>query len=98
MPETVSTLISYNDRKLSRQELILVPTPAGTITHKPIPHHEVVNALVETLGFRKIAPLTGEYCVSKDGMKLFGTMELETGFQGCRFALGIRNSHDKSLS
>jgi len=28
-----------------------VPTPLGTATHRPIPHAEVVEALIETLGF-----------------------------------------------
>jgi uncharacterized protein DUF932 len=28
---------------------------------------------------------------------MFGIMEVETTFQGCRFALGIRNAHDKSM-
>src|SRR3972149_5546090 len=39
-----------------------------------------------------------EYAVSKDGMKLFGIMELETTFSGCRFTLGLRNSHNKTLA
>ena len=52
-----STLIAY-DGKLTRQELALVPTPAGTATHQTIPHHEVVNALIETLGFRHIGVST----------------------------------------
>jgi hypothetical protein len=91
-----STLISY-EGKLDRQQLALVPTPLGTATHKPVPHHEVVNALVETLGFRHIGIHAEEYAVSKDGMKMFGLMELETTFNGCRFAIGIRNSHDKSM-
>jgi len=91
-----STLISY-EGKLDRQQLALVPTPLGTDTHKPVPHHEVVNALVETLGFRHIGVHSEEYAVSKDGMKMFGLMELETTFHGCRFAIGIRNSHDKSM-
>lgn len=91
-----STLISY-DGKLDRQTLALVPTPPATDTHRPVPHHEVINALVETLGFRHIGVHKEEYAVSKDGMKMFGLMELETTFQGCRFALGIRNSHDKSM-
>lgn len=93
-----ATLISYQNMALSRQELIALPTPAGTATHRPVPHHEVVQALVETLKFRHIAPVKEQYCVDKTGMKLFGTMELETTFHGCRFALGIRNSHDKSMS
>src|ERR1700737_2440906 len=92
-----STLISYNDRKLDRQELALVPAPPTTATHQVIPHHEVINALVETLGFRHIGVHKEEYAVDKTGMKMFGIMELETTFNGCRFAIGIRNSHDKSM-
>jgi hypothetical protein len=83
--------------KIGREELALVPSPQGTATHKVIPHHEVVNALVDTLSLRHIAPVREEYAVSKDGMKMFGIMELETTFQGCRFALGLRNAHDKSM-
>jgi len=30
-------------------------------------------------------------------MKMFGIVEIETTFQGCRFAIGIRNAHDKSM-
>src|SRR2546429_634811 len=92
-----STLISYNDTKLDRQQLALVPAPKSTPTHQVIPHHEVIGALVETLGFRHIGIHKEEYCVDKTGMKLFGIMELETTFNGCRFALGIRNSHDKTM-
>ena len=91
-----ATLLSQTG-KLTRAELALVPTPAATVTHKPIPHAEVVNAIIETLGFRQIAVHADEYAVSKDGMKMFGILELQTGFEGCRFALGIRNSHDKSM-
>ena len=36
-------------------KLALMPTPAGTETHKIIPHIEVVKAIIETLGFRHIA-------------------------------------------
>jgi hypothetical protein len=92
------TLIAHVDtEKISRQQLALMPTPLGTETHKIIPHIEVVNSIVETLGFRHIGVHREEYAVSKDGNKLFGLMELEHTFEGCRFALGIRNSHDKSM-
>jgi hypothetical protein len=30
-------------------------------------------------------------------MKMFGLLELDQTFTGCRFALGIRNSHDKTM-
>jgi hypothetical protein len=55
----------------------LVPTPAGTTTHRPVPHIEVVQALIETLGFRHISVVKDEYAVSRDGMKMFGVMELD---------------------
>ena len=38
-----------------------------------------------------------EYAVSEDGMKMFGVLDLETSFDGCRFAIGLRNSNDKSM-
>jgi uncharacterized protein DUF932 len=34
---------------------------------------------------------------SADGMKMFGVLDLETQMECCRFSVGIRNSHDKSL-
>ena len=63
----------------------------------PVPHTEVVEALVETLSFRHIGVVQEEYAVSKDGMKMFGVFDLDTGMPGCRFSIGIRNSHDKSM-
>src|SRR5260370_18201853 len=96
MSETQPVLLSQTGR-LTRQELALVPAPAGTATHQVIPPHEVINALLDTLSLRHIAAVREEYAVSKDGMKMFGIMEIETTFQGCRFALGIRNAHDKSM-
>jgi len=96
MAET-STLIGYNGRTIGREELTLVPTPLATETHRPIPHHEIVQALVETLGFRHIGVVHDEYAVSPDGMKAFGVLDLETEMEGCRFSIGLRNSHDKSM-
>jgi hypothetical protein len=96
MGDATSTRISYAG-KLTRDQLALVPTPPGTATHRPIPHAEVVRVLVETLGFRHIAVVRDEYAVSKDGMKMFGALDLDTGMQGCRFSIGVRNPHDKSM-
>ena len=96
MNESTSALLSYGD-KLSREQLALVPTPPGTSTHRPVPHTEVIGALVETLGFRHIGVVRDEYAVSRDGMKMFGVLDLDTGMHGCRFSIGVRNAHDKSM-
>ena len=91
-----STLIASTE-KLTRQQLALVTTPPGTATHRPVPHGEVVEALVETLGFRHIGVVKDEFAISKDGMKMFGVLDLDTGMHGCRFSIGVRNAHDKSM-
>ena len=95
-PAPTMTLCSYGN-KFTRQELAQVKTPTGTTTHKPIPHIEVVEKLIEALSFRQIGVVRQEYAVSSDGMKMFGVMDLSSGFDGCRFALGLRNSHDKTF-
>ena len=93
-----SQLIAHSGtRKLTREELKAVPTPEGTTTHRPVPHHEIVGSLAETLSFRHIGVVRDEYAVSEDGMKMFGVLDLETSFDGCRFAIGVRNSNDKSM-
>src|SRR4051794_32039842 len=93
-----STLIaSTGTERLNRDQLALLPAPRSTRTHQIIPHHEVVDALVETLGFRHIAVHNMEFAVDRSGNKLFGLVELEHGFTGARFAIGIRNSHDKTM-
>src|SRR3989442_16005729 len=93
-----ATLIAHcGTAKVSREELKAIPVPEGTRTFKPIPHHEIVDALVEALSFRYIGAVRDEYAVSPDGMKMFGVLDLETRFNGCRFAIGLRNSNDKSM-
>jgi hypothetical protein len=61
-----STLLAPNG-KISREELALMPTPPATATHRPVPHHVIVEALVETLGFRQIGVIGDEHAVSRDG-------------------------------
>ncbi len=93
MSET-STLISCTGR-ITRAELANLPTPPATATHISIPHAAVVETLVETLSHRQISVVGEEFAVSKDDMEMFGVLDLETSFEGCRFAIGIRNANNK---
>lgn len=95
--ETSQLLVHYDTHKLSREELKAVQTPEGTPTHRPVPHVEIVEALAETLSFRHLGIVHEDYAVSNDGMKMFGVLDLETSFDGCRFSIGIRNANDKSM-
>ena len=76
MSET-SMLISCTG-KITRAELAPVPTPPATASHIPIPHAAVVEALVETLSHRQISVVDEEFALSKDGMEMFGVLDLET--------------------
>ncbi len=89
-----STLISCAG-KITRAELAKLPTPPATTTHIPIPHAAVVDTLVETLSNRHIGVVGEEFAVSMDAMEMFGVLDLEAGFEGCRFAIGIRNANNK---
>jgi hypothetical protein len=93
MSET-STLISSTG-KITRVELAKLPTPSATATHIPIPHEAVVETLVETLSHRHIGVVGEEFAVSNDAMEMFGVLDLEASFEGCRFAIGIRNANNK---
>ena len=90
-------LAHCGSNKISREELQQVPTPEGTESHHPLAHHRIVEALIETLAFRHISVVRDEYAVSDDGMKMFGVLDLETAFEGCRFSIGVRNANDKSM-
>jgi hypothetical protein len=91
------TLVASGLSKIGRPELAQIAVPEATSTHKPVPHHTIVEVLVQTLSFRHIGVVQEEYAVSPDGMKMFGVLDLETQMEGCRFSIGIRNSHDKSI-
>lgn len=93
-----STLVAHcGARKINRAELKDLPLPEATETHQPLSHFELVEALIETLSYRYLKVKRDEYAVSKDGMKMFGVMDLEYGFTGCSYSIGMRNSNDKSM-
>ena len=98
MDQDQSQLLAHCDTfKITREQLSLIATPEGTPTHHPLPHYTIVQALTEALAFRHISVMRDEYAVSLDGMKMFGVLDLETAFEGCRFSIGVRNSNDKSM-
>jgi len=83
---------------IGRQELRALQTPDGTATHKPIPHADVVEALIETLGFRKLNVVNDRYAIGKGGARMFGVLQVDMEESGVRFSVAIRNSHDKAFS
>jgi hypothetical protein len=100
-PEIVQpqvTLLHSRSTLVGRQELLGLPVPEATRTHVPIPHADVVAALVQSLGYRNIEVVKDEYALTPDYMRMFGIMTVNVEHSGVRLALGIRNSHDKSFA
>lgn len=102
-PETLApqaTLMAHTpgDRKLSREELALVPCHEGTDTHRPIPHIQLVNSVLEGLAMRQINVISDEYAINATGAQMFGMMDLASSAGDFRFAIGLRNSNDKSMA
>ena len=94
----VGTLIAGNSTTLiNRDALKHLPLPEETNTFKPIPHHLLVEQILQSLSFRRLSVVREEYAVSPDGMKLFGLIELDVEYSGVRFAIGLRNANDKSM-
>jgi hypothetical protein len=92
-------LIAHRGAQLiGRQDLRMLPTPEATETHKPVPHATIVQALVESLGFRHFDVTEDQYAVTPDGMRMFGVLTINVEESGVRFVIGVRNSHDKSFS
>lgn len=83
--------------KITRQELALIETPDATDSFKPVPHIDFVDNLIETLSFRHINVTKDEYAVTPDGSRMFGLLELDATFLDCRFSIGMRNAHNKSM-
>jgi hypothetical protein len=93
-----ATLIAHcGTSKVDRDFLKQIPTPEATRTHQPIAHTQIVDTLIEALSFRHISVVRDEYAVSPDGNRMFGVLDLDYEFTGCRFSIGIRNSNDKSM-
>jgi hypothetical protein len=84
--------------KLARQDLLALPTPEGTDTHKPIAHSRVVAGIIEALAYRKMEVVRDEYGVSKDGMRMFGFLEVSIEKNGIRLGIACRNANDKAFA
>lgn len=95
---SIGLIVHAGAQRLGRQDLPAIVTPDATPTHKPIPHATLVETILESLAYRQLQVVRDEYAVTRDGMRLFGFLEVNIEHGGVRLALVFRNSHDKSFS
>lgn len=84
--------------KLARQDLLALPSPLSTDTHTVVPHHKLVEGVLEALAYRNIEVLQEEYAVAKEAAQLFGVLTLNIEKNGVNLVLGLRNSHDRTFA
>lgn len=94
----VGTLMvgTKGSRFINRSELFNLETPPATSTWQPVAHSDFVRKLLDGLWERRLSVLDEKYAVSADGFKLYGLITLYDEYAGVNYAVGLRNSNDKS--
>jgi len=93
----MSLMLHAGANAVSYDDLRAIQTPAGTDTHVPVPHHEIVELMRYTLGFYKHEIVEEHHAATPDGLRYFGVLCLRSPYGEYTDMLGLRNSHDKSL-
>ena len=92
-------LMMSEGKYVGRNEIAAVPTPTGTTSWKPVPHMDVIDAVTEAVKAKNWQILDEQYGLARDGQRMFGVMRINNSsspeWSRC---IGIRNSHDQSLS
>jgi len=91
--------MSGGGKYVTRDELALIDTPARTSSWCPVPHREVVDMLSHAIEAKNMRITDEQFGLAREGQKLFGVMQINrTSSPEWSRCIGIRNSHDKSLS
>jgi hypothetical protein len=85
---------------VSRAQLCEVPTPQNTSTWYPLPHSRVYREVLDQLEGCGFLVTEEAHALSHDGARYFGVLNitlLGRGIFEWSWAVGIRNSHDKTF-
>ena len=92
-------LIMAEGKFVSRDEVAMTGTPCSTTTWRPVPHAEVIDAVTEVVKAHDWQILDEQYGLARDGQRLFGVLRInKSSSPEWSRCIGIRNSHDRSLS
>ena len=93
------SLMMSEGKYVGRNEIAVVPTPTGTTSWKPVPHMDVIDAVTEAVKAKNWQILDEQYGLARDGQRMFGVMRINRSSSSeWSRCIGIRNSHDQSLS
>lgn len=99
-----STLIAHNPKfkceLVTREQLARFTPPVGSSTWRPVAHAELVETIHDQLARYNLRVAREQYAVGKEGLALFGTIDMQAENNGSTrtMALGLRHSNDKALA
>lgn len=92
-------LIAHCDTDYVGEEEVLSIEPVeGTKTWKPVSHREVIIPLRNALNDAGLRIVSKTYSLNATGHKMFGIWQLDNVDGEMAYALGVRNSMDKSMA
>jgi hypothetical protein len=84
--------------RVSRSEIYSLATPPGTKTHVPVPHSTLLDLVDLELHHKGIEVVESEHVLDNGGNRYFGLFALKSTDGLQHTLLGLRNSHDQSVS
>ncbi len=102
MSANANLIVHAGGIRRTRQELAGLFTPPPTATWRPVPHAELVEALLAGLHRQGVEVVREDFCtLGRDDSKLLGTLDLRVhglNTQDYGMGLGLRASNDKSVA
>lgn len=98
--DKVDLKVAGKGEDVTIEQLAKIPTPSPEGRWRPIPHSDLVNQVVETLGRSGLKVVNERHLIDHEGARYFGL--LQVGGDGGSMAdwseiVGLRNAHDKSI-
>jgi len=85
--------------KVTKNELMAIPTPVGTDTWRPMRHVSIIDKIEEQLEEIGLPVVHQTFEIVGDkGEQLFASFILDQQKDGIRWSVGMRNSHNKSFA
>ena len=93
------SLMMSEGKYVGRNEIAAIPTPEGTASWHPVPHLDVIDSVTEAIKAKNWEILDEQYGLAREGQRMFAVLRINrSSSPEWSRAIGLRNSHDQSLS
>jgi len=93
----MTTLINGKTNRVDEETVKAITAPEWTDTWHPVGHGLIVNSLNAACAQQGIEVKNRQYSINESGSRMFGVWNLDLGNGTMNYALGFRNSTDKTM-